>query len=348
MKHLLERTALLVVLTALTPGCRDARSSTGAPEDTPEIVLRGEDALRIRFGGEIQRLLLAGRYDSLDNLAEALRRPDARWPNGGWKLRTFYNHGFYISHRNVSEADWQSQLQHLRQWRVASPQSITAPVALARALAAYAWVARGDQWAKEVSDEGWRAMRERLAEARLVLVEARKLPRVCPGWWMTAQRVALGEGWDRQFYEELFREAVRTEPTFDAYYEQKAVHLLPRWHGKDGEWEAFADSVANQSPQPLGDQRYARIVRSVQNYIGDNVFEESRVSWDRTRRGYEELVKAYPASLELRSEYAYLAWKAADQPTAKQQFIELGARIDPGVWEDRYEFLEARKWAFTE
>ncbi|HET6837581.1 MAG TPA: hypothetical protein VFH24_06025 [Gemmatimonadales bacterium] len=43
--------------------------------------------------------------------------------------------------------------------------------------------------------------------------------------------------------------------------------------------------------------------------------------------------------------YAYLAWKAADQPVARQQFIELGTRIDPGVWEDRPEFMEARKWA---
>jgi hypothetical protein len=60
------------------------------------------------------------------------------------------------------------------------------------------------------------------------------------------------------------------------------------------------------------------------------------------------LVKAYPASLQLRSAFAYLAWQAADQPTARQQFVELGTRIDPGVWEDRHQFIEARRWAFTE
>jgi hypothetical protein len=54
---------------------------------------------------------------------------------------------------------------------------------------------------------------------------------------------------------------------------------------------------------------------SVQQYIGTSVFEETG---------------------------------AADQPTARAQFLELGTRIDPGVWEDRTEFMEARKWSFTE
>jgi hypothetical protein len=348
MKHFISYPTLILALVALTSGCRDLRSSTGAPEVTPEIVLRGEEALRVRFGGEIRRLLAAGRYDSLESIAEALRKPDARWASGGWKLRTYYYQGFDESLDKASEQEWQSHLMHLRQWRLSSPRSITAPVALANALVGYAWMARGSGSGREVSDSGWRRMRSRLEEARSVLIDARKLPRACPGWWAAAQRVALGEGWNREIYEELFREAVRVEPTFDAYYELKALHLLPRWHGRQGEWEVFADSIADQLPPPLGDQHYARIVWFVQRYIGENVFEETQASWDRTKRGYEELVKAYPSSLELRSAFAYLAWQAADQPTARQQFVELGPRIDPGVWEDRPEFMEARKWAFTE
>jgi uncharacterized protein DUF4034 len=307
-------------------------------------VLRGEEATRVRFGGDIQRLLLADRFETLDSIAENLRSPQAKWPNGGWKLRTFYNHGFDLT--NATDKQWQAHLRHLRSWKATSPGSITAPVALAYALVGYAWEARGSKLGREVTDEGWRAMRERLGESRAVLVAARKLRRVCPGWWMAAQKVALGESWDRRVYDALFTEAIRTAPTFDAYYELKAIRLLPRWGGREGEWEAFADTAANLAPPPLADQRYARIVWSTQRYIGENIFQESRVSWDRTRRGFEELVKAYPSSLELRSAYAYLAWQAADQPTVRQQFIELGPRIDPGVWEDRSEFMEARKWAF--
>jgi hypothetical protein len=348
VRKLLAASGPLLAVSLLFPACRDARSSTGAPEGTPEIVLRGEDAMRVRFGHEVQRILNSGRYDSLETLAESLRNRDARWPNGTWKLRTFYNQGFDISLRNAPEADWQNHLRHLRQWNSAKPSSITAPVALAYALASYAWEARGAAVANEVSEEGWRVMKERLAQARALLVEARDRPRVCPAWWMVAQRVALGKGWDRPVYEQLFSEAVRTEPTFENYYERKAIYLLPRWHGREGEWEAFADTTADRLPAPLGDQMYGRIVWSTQRYLDENVFEETQVSWERTRKGFEELVKAYPASLELRSAFAYLAWQAADQPTARQQFTELGTRIDPGVWEDRGQFLEARKWSFTE
>jgi hypothetical protein len=344
MRHPFNHVALLIGLALVLPGCRTR--SAGALDASPEIVLRSEDATRVRFGGEIERLLLANQFEALDSMAESLRTPQAKWPNGGWKLRTFYNHGFDLSLRNASEKDWQAHLRRLRQWKAQSPNSITAPVALAYALVGYAWEARGDQLAREVTEEGWRGMRDRLAQSRMVLVEARRLPRVCPGWWMAAQKVALGESWDRRIYEELFTEAIRTAPTFDAYYDLKAIRLLPRWGGRDGEWEAFADSAANQVPPPLGDQRYARIVWSIQRYTSENIFQESRISWDRTNRGFEELVKAYPASLELRSAFAYLAWQAADQPTLRQQFIELGTRIDPGVWEDRSEFMEARKWAF--
>ena len=344
MRYLLQRAAMVLTLAALAAGC----SRSSLPKDTPELVLRGEYATRVRFGHEIERLLLAGRYASLDSMADALRLSQEKWADGRWKLRTFYNHGFDISLRDASEDDWQKHLSHLRQWNGASPGSITAPVALAHALAAYAWVARGKQVAREVSDEGARGMRERLAQARTVLIQAREHPRVCPAWWMVAQRVALGEGWNRKISEELFREAVRTEPTFEAYYEFRARHLLPRWYGKDGEWESFADSMANQSPPPVADQRYARIVWSVQQYIGDNVFKETQASWPRTKLGFESLVEANPASLELRSAFAYLAWQAVDQLTARQQFVELGPRIDPGVWEDRHQFIEARKWAFTE
>jgi hypothetical protein len=348
MKRLLAPAAVLVTLAVLPSGCRDGRSSTGGPEGTPEIVFRGEEATRIRFGREVERLLLADRYGTLDSIAESLRKPEAKYPDGSWKLRTFYKRGFDISLRNATETEWQSHLRHLKQWKAAAPGSISAPVALAYALASYAWVARGNQVARQVTDEGWRDMRGRLAQARAVLVEARSLPRTCPGWWMAALKVAMGEDWDRPIYEALFREAVQREPTFDSYYEQKAIRLLPRWGGRDGEWEAFADSIAGQAPAPLGDQRYARTIWSTQRYIDANVFEESRASWDRTKQGFEALVTAYPGSLELRSAFAYLAWQAADQPTARLQFIELGPRIDPGVWEDRGQFMEARKWAFTE
>jgi hypothetical protein len=348
MKYPIKHAALFLALAAVMPGCRDARSSSGADEGSPEMVLRGEGALRDRFGAEVRRLLLAGRYDSLDSIAETLRKPGARWPDGGWKLRTYYYQGFDASLQNASDEEWRLHIQNLRQWTRSAPRSVTAPVALANALVGYAWKARGNAYSREVGEAAQRTMQERLAEARLALVEARKLPRVCPAWWAAAQRVALGEGWNREIYEELFREAVRIEPTFDAYYELKALHLLPRWHGRQGEWEAFADSIADQLPAPLGDQSYARTVWYVQRYIEANVFEESAASWDRTKRGYEELLKSYPASLELKSAFAYLAWQAADQVTARQQFSELGTRVDPGVWADRNEFLEARGWAFTD
>jgi hypothetical protein len=57
-------------------------------------------------------------------------------------------------------------------------------------------------------------------------------------------QIALSESWDRESYEELFENAVQFEPTWYEYYRQKAIYLLPKWHGEPGDLEAYANSYA--------------------------------------------------------------------------------------------------------
>ena len=59
--------------------------------------------------------------------------------------------------------------------------------------------------------------------------------------------VALGQGWRRNEYDALYKKAVEGEATYYEFYFRKAYYLLPRWYGKPGEWERFAEEAAKEA-----------------------------------------------------------------------------------------------------
>ena len=344
----LFRTVVVVAGLAAALACDPERMRRGMdPEEGPpaELVIRNEIRERKDFGRRMRLLLLAGQHDSLDHIARDLRQQRVKWPNGVWKLRTFYYYAFDEPDLESSETQWKDLLAHLHQWVATKPSSVTAHVALGYGLTGYAWHARGNEWAREVTDAGFRLFNDRLSAAETVLRKAQGLSESCPGTAAALQRVALGRGWRRSQYDSLFEAAVRAEPDFEVYYELKALHLLPRWHGVRGEWERFASEAADRLGGAEGDAMYARIVWSKDEYYRESVFKESDASWERNSRGYQELLRRYPHSLELQSQYAFLAAEAEDRDTARQMFERIGPRVDPEVWTTRDYFVSVRNWA---
>lgn len=324
-------------------GSRAGRDPYVAADDPAEFVVRNETTTRKRFGREMRQLLLAGRYDSLDTIARGLREHRTRWPNGLWKLRSFYVYGFGEPDQETSETQWRELLAGLTQW-VRSTGSMASHVALADALVGYAWHARGEGYASEVTEAGDLLFHRRLAEAESVLLAAAHLPEHCPGWASEMLRVALGQGWDRAKYDSLFAQAIAAEPSYESYYEKRGSWLLPRWYGEHGEWERDAEQVAARVGSPEGDAMYARVVWHLAEYYG-NVFDDASVSWERTARGYEHLVRTYPHSLELQSQFALLAAQANDPDRARTMFGRMGSRVDPEIWRTRERFIAIRDWA---
>jgi len=340
-------TPLLIAALALAAplaGCAPRRS---ALEVTQAAALSFSDSGQAReaLGRRMRVLLLHDQFDRLDQIADSLRRSRERWPDDTWTLRRFYRDTF-LGERSRDEEQWKELVKHVRVWRETRPRSITAPVALATSLVGYAWSARGTGSADRVTREGARLMRERLDEARMVLMAARRLPQVCPYWWSAAQSVALGQGWEREEYERTFEEAVARHPDFEGYYTAKAYFLLPCWYGKPGEWEVFATEIASRLPDTLAARVYAHIVWGQSEFYG-NIFDETPASWERTKRGFRIMRAACPGSLEILSRFAYFACCALDRETAHGLFEALGDRVDLAVWRDARQFLRARAWALA-
>ena len=152
------------------------------------------------------------QFDELETKARELRVAKPLFSNGSWKIAQFYE-SFECRH-DEPESMWQLHDRIHHDWIAAKPDSVTARVAYADFLVEYAWRARGSGFADTVTKTGWRLFRERLASARSVLGEARRLPEKDPVWWLVALFVARGESWTRMEYNALFAEAKAFAPTF--------------------------------------------------------------------------------------------------------------------------------------
>jgi hypothetical protein len=203
-----------------------------------------------------------------------------------------------------------------QEWVLKQPQSSNAKIALASGLTNYAWQARGSGWASSVTDEGWKLFSERLEQSSDMLKLAQK---TSPRWYAASQTVALGQSWPSKKYDAMVAEGRKKFPNYSTLVFRKAYWLQPRWHGTEGEAEKYMAAEAAKLPPADRDIFYAQIAWSVSRRIGD-VFNETKISWPRTKAGLMALVKKNPHDCYPRYALSSLAMLADDEATASSAF----------------------------
>ena len=61
-------------------------------------------------------------------------------------------------------------------------------------------------------------------------------------------------------YNKLFEEAIAFEPLYPHFYINKAIYLLPRCHGQEGDWEGFAEETSQSAGGKEGSMLYSYLV----------------------------------------------------------------------------------------
>ena len=122
--------------------------------------------------------------------------------------------------------------------------------------------------------------------------------------------------------------------------------LLPRWYGKEGDWERFAEESIKEPGGP-GAEAYAQIVLSLDRYY-EHIFRGSKARWDLTKAGLELMRERYPESTNLISDFAVMAARGNDPKSARKLFDELGDRIDRRYWKTKDRFLYHYRYAHPE
>jgi hypothetical protein len=313
-----------------------------APATRPSHELYDADGA---YQAHIALIFMQGDFAQLEQEAEKARASKARLTGGVWKL-----YGFYEGVANPSgeghstEADWSAQLADIKKWIAAYPESATARIALAEAYISYAWVARGVGYARTVTRSGWKLFGQRIEIAKSTLVEAARLKQKCPYWYGVMQNVALAEGWEESVARELFQRAAEFEPSFLTYYRGYAYFVLPKWYGKPGEAEEFAEEVSQKAGGLEGDIYYFEIGSEIACQYDLYESPVPRMSWERMKAGYAAIDQLYGQSNLKANRFAFMAYLLGDKPAAQEAFTFLGDNRDPTVW-DKGQFAFVKAWA---
>jgi Domain of unknown function (DUF4034) len=295
------------------------------------------------YEDNLRKLLESGRFEDIDELAAAARQSKTRLRGGYWELHILYEALSEPASPNPSDADFEAQVARLKRWGAQKPRSTTAQVALAIAYNKYAWNARGDTYANQVSEDTWKVFAERVQLAKKALDDSRSLERDAE-WYLAFQQIGLSDGVDLQHMTALFKQAVAFEPGYQYFYREQAEALLPRWLGETGDAARFAAQVANEIGPKQGDLIYYHIATFLWCHCDIND-DYKAFDWQRIKRGYQVQHEIYGDSISTLTQMARIAYDGGDYELADEMFTRLNGARDAKIMPSKEFYDAAREYS---
>ena len=290
---------------------------------------------------EVKDLFNREKFDELEKIAADVRLNKSRFQGGVWKLHCFYD---ALAEPSTPDHSWVEHLQKLEKWKSEKPESITARVALADTYRSYGYEARGEGYSNTVTEEGWKLFTKRIAIARAILKEASGLKAKCPEWYAVMHAVIRDEGGERAEETAIFEQAIAFEPLYYYFYRSRAIFLLPKWHGEDGETERFADEISTKIGGKEGSIVYFEIAAEMVNQCNCDT-QLKRMSWSKIREGHAAMEEKYGVSLLKVNQFARMAVRMADAGAAQKAFEQIGDNWDKDSWGSKRYFDLSKAWA---
>ncbi|MEP6686328.1 MAG: hypothetical protein ABJB22_06075 [Verrucomicrobiota bacterium] len=323
--------------------------------DQIELLPADESILsQLRLGGATERKEFAAAvrqhldredFETIEVLGRELQESRERFIDGGWLLDALFL-GFKLDSDAPNEI-YEKRAQVITHWRARYPGSMLPILAEVAFHVDTAWKWRGIGFAPTVSKEGWKNFKHELAAARQIL-EDHPEAKAAPAYFNEMHRIAVGQHWPRKPYFELFSEAISREPEYYGFYISAARYLLPRWYGKKGEWEKFAEEQRGKRGGTEGDILYTRIAWAMEPYYRNHLFDKTAVSWETMAAGFAALMQQHPDSRFLKNVYAHFAWEARDRVRLRPALEAIKDHPDMEVWVNLENVQFAEKFAKSE
>jgi hypothetical protein len=305
---ILLRFGLLIV--GLIPPLSVAQAPT--PESAAWEADQEPPVLAMHYAG-------GSRWADLDAMIVRLATTDARDPDGRPTLyRTLTQFNDWMIQWSVEEdalfktkfADYQKRF----------PQSAFAAMLPALQMNAAAWRARGLGFSSTVTPEGRRLYQERSRKAWDLILRAKPKAASLPIWYESA--LWIGQDAERPPKEllALLQEGLQRHKGYFPMYFSIMRSFSPRWGGDYGDADAFIVAQVASSTNLDGEALYTRLYWVFDQYTGErqDFFDASRVDWPRLRKGFELLMKKYPASARNRAYFVSYACRAHDKATYRK------------------------------
>lgn len=284
---------------------------------------------REQFMASVRQKLGAEDFDTLETLAEELRTTRERFGDGTWISFAYYD--AFELRSDASEKRLAFLTEKISRWETSRPGSLVALLVRAGLQRDFGWRVRRARLARKLPAEERAKYEQALLDARKLL-ENHPAAKMYPEYFSIMQTIALCQHWPREQYMRLFEEATAAAPDYYTFYFQAAQYLEPRWFGRKGEWEKFAEEQRQRrGANAAGDALYARIAWSLSHHY-DNLFEETAISWEVMASGFDYLIRERPQSRWLKNSYAHFAWQAEDRVRLAKLLPEIREDPDMTVW----------------
>jgi hypothetical protein len=284
---------------------------------------------RHRFKAAVSQNLARDEFQTLETLAGELLQSREESADGALLLDCFF-YAFIIP-VNAPAEDFALLENKLAAWSRARPESPLVPLLEAQLHRDRAWHAVGTGVFRNLTKETRAVYRAEMRASRQIL-ESHPGAKIYPTYYDMLITVALCQRWPRPAFFAVIDEATRAHPGYALYQVAGAARLLPKWGGKPGEWEAYAERERQRlGPGAAGDALYAKIGWSMRRRYHD-MFRESAVSWENMASGFEYLIKQHPQSAFLKNVYSFFCWKARDRARLRKTLAEIRANPDMEIW----------------
>jgi len=191
----------------------------------------------------------------------------------------------------------------------------------------YAWRGRGNGNADQVTEEGWRLFRERLAESEQALNRAWALDPKNARTAVLMIQVAEGQQKKRPEMESWFQRAMKLDPDNYEACRGKLHYLYPQWYGSRDDMLAFGrECVASTNwgghvPLILVDA-HSELARSLPAADRDDYWGLPEV-WPDIKAAYEKYSQVNPDATRFRYPYAAYAFRCGQWQDFNEQIALL-------------------------
>ncbi len=230
-------------------------------------------------------------------------------------------------------------------WWLRDKTNPIAAGAYARALTTAAYARVGGGVPVTAAPDALGCLRESCTEARGVLAHAGHNGR--RHWlWRHADFVLTFVAWTAGVEDEdallpSFAAVQTLDPHEFGIYDDRAIHLLPRWAGGLGAVDAFARASADRTAAQFGDLLYARIY---DNVLGFEDPAATQIDVDRFLRGFADWYARFPGQA-LANRYAAHAHAFGDDETVSRLYRTTLREVHPNHWFDHRQPLDAWRTA---
>lgn len=283
----------------------------------------------------VKTLLYASKFDELDAIVAEANEKQSRSVNGLWRLHSFFYAVGYPQNAKDPE-DWKALFQRLEEWNQHS-HSVFTTNALGCAHVDQAWHTRTGAWAKDVTEEQWKAFEAGLATALPILNAALEKSPKCVDVYAQLMRIGLAQGWSKEKMDGLLQQAIEIGPDYQECFQIIAYYYQERWAGNPGDAHKYLQSIVTLAPAEHASETYARTAMIYQHEYQDTFFRDDGTGladWPTMKSGLESLVRNYPKSTYNRNLLAAYACLAKDRATARPIYEELAAKNElyPDAW----------------